>query len=234
MISLQNVWVRYGETPILKDISLEMEEKRIISLIGSNGAGKSTLVNTISGLINPFQGKIFFNGISILNIPPYKRVQMGIIQVPEGRELFPKMTVRENLLLGGLSSSRSEANKLMEEVLSLFPRMAERINQTSGSLSGGEQQMLAIGRALMARPKILMLDEPSLGLAPIIVKEIFKIICELNGRGMTILLIEQNVQMSLKISHFAYVLDNGQIAIQGTGKMLLEEEKTKKAYFGLT
>ncbi len=233
MISLQGVWVKYGKIPILHDISMVVEEKKIVSIIGSNGAGKSSLVNTISGLVNPFRGKIFFHQTPLQGIPAYKRVQMGIIQVPEGRELFPKMTVRENLLMGSLKSTRGETNKLMEEILSLFPKMAERINQMAISLSGGEQQMLAIGRGLMAKPKLLMLDEPSLGLAPIVVKEIFRIIRELNKRGMTILLIEQNIQMSLKISDFAYVIDNGRIATQGPGQALLEEEKTKEAYFGL-
>ncbi len=233
MLNLKDISVKYGKISILKDISLQVEEKQVVSIIGANGAGKSSILNAISGLVELFAGGITFQGLDLKGVPAFKRALMGIVQVPEGRELFPKMTVLENLLMGSMKTKRDELNDHMNKVLELFPRLRERIQQGAGSLSGGEQQMLAIGRGLMSKPKLLMMDEPSLGLAPIIVAEIFQIISSLKEEGMTILLVEQNIRKSLTVSDFAYIIENGRIALEGKGKMLLEDEKTKKVYFGL-
>lgn len=233
MLNLKDISVKYGKITILKDISLQVEERQVVSIIGANGAGKSSILNAISGLAEPFAGNITFQGLDLKGVPAFKRALMGIVQVPEGRELFPKMTVRENLLMGSMKTKKDNLSHHMNEVLELFPRLRERIQQGAGSLSGGEQQMLAIGRGLMSKPKLLMMDEPSLGLAPIIVAEIFQIISSLKEGGVTILLVEQNIRRSLTVSDFAYIIENGQIALQGKGKMLLEDERTKKVYFGL-
>jgi branched-chain amino acid transport system ATP-binding protein len=233
MLNLKDISVKYGKITILKDISLQVEEKQVVSIIGANGAGKSSILNAISGLVELFTGGITFQGLDLKGVPAFKRALMGIVQVPEGRELFPKMTVLENLLMGSMKTKREDCNQHMNKVLELFPRLGERKQQGAGSLSGGEQQMLAIGRGLMSKPKLLMMDEPSLGLAPIIVAEIFQIISSLKEGGMTILLVEQNIRKSLTVSDFAYIIENGRIALQGKGKMLLEDERTKKVYFGL-
>jgi len=234
MLNLKDISVKFGKITILKDISLQVEEKQVVSIIGANGAGKSSILNAISGLVEPFAGRIVFQGFDLKGVPAFKRALMGIVQVPEGRELFPKMTVLENLLMGSMKiKGRDHLNHLMNRTLKLFPALQERLQQGAGSLSGGEQQMLAIGRGLMSQPKLLMMDEPSLGLAPIIVAEIFKIISSLKEAGITILLVEQNIRKSLTVSNFAYIVENGQIALQGEGRILLEDEKTRKVYFGL-
>ncbi len=233
MLVLQDVNVYYGAIHALKGISLEVNEGEIVTLIGSNGAGKSTSLKTISGLIRPKQGKISFNGTDITTVQPQEIVAKGISQVPEGRRVFANMTVTENLDLGAyLRKDKVEIKKDMERVFELFPRLNERKNQLSGTLSGGEQQMLAMGRALMSRPKLLLLDEPSMGLAPILVKQIFSIIEEINKTGTTILLVEQNAHMALSIAHRAYVLETGRIVLSGSADELAASEEVRKAYLG--
>ncbi len=233
MLRLENVEVYYGVIRALKGITLEVKKGEIVSLIGANGAGKTTTLRTISGLLFPKKGNIYYNGKNITNIPPYERVGMGIAHSPEGREIFTGLTVYENLILGAyLRNNRSEIDSDMKWIFSLFPRLYERLNKPAGTLSGGEQQMLAIGRALMAKPKLLMLDEPSLGLAPILVEELFEVIESINKKGTTILLVEQNANMALSISKRAYVLETGTIKIEGDAKELQENEEVKKAYLG--
>ncbi len=233
MLRLENVEVYYGVIRALKGITLEVKKGEIVSLIGANGAGKTTTLRTISGLLFPKRGNIYYNGKNITNIPPYERVGMGIAHSPEGREIFTGLTVYENLILGAyLRNNRSEIDSDMKWIFSLFPRLYERLNKPAGTLSGGEQQMLAIGRALMAKPKLLMLDEPSLGLAPILVEELFEVIESINKKGTTILLVEQNANMALSISKRAYVLETGTIKIEGDAKELQENEEVKRAYLG--
>lgn len=233
MLVLQDINVYYGAIHALKGISMEVIEGEIVTLIGSNGAGKSTCLKTISGLLRPKQGKLSFNGEDITVVPPQNIVDKGISQVPEGRRVFANMTVTENLDLGAyLRKDKAEIKKDMEYVYELFPRLNERKNQLSGTLSGGEQQMLAMGRALMSRPKLLLLDEPSMGLAPILVKQIFSIIEEINKTGTTILLVEQNAHMALSIAHRAYVLETGRIVLSGAANELAESEEVRKAYLG--
>ncbi len=233
MLRLENVEVYYGVIKALKGITLEVRKGEIVSLIGANGAGKTTTLRTISGLLFPKNGNIYYNNEDITNMPPYERVGIGIAHSPEGREIFTGLTVYENLILGAyLRNNRTEIDKDMKWIFSLFPRLYERLNKPAGTLSGGEQQMLAIGRALMAKPKLLMLDEPSLGLAPILVEELFEIIENINKEGMTILLVEQNANMALSISHRAYVLETGTIKLEGIAKELQENEEVKKAYLG--
>lgn len=233
MLVLQDVNVYYGAIHALKGISLEVNEGEIVTLIGSNGAGKSTSLKTISGLLRPKQGKLSFNGTDITTVPPQTIVAKGISQVPEGRRVFANMTVTENLDLGAyLRKDKAAIRKDMQYVYELFPRLNERKSQLSGTLSGGEQQMLAMGRALMSRPKLLLLDEPSMGLAPILVKQIFTIIKEINKKGTTILLVEQNAHMALSIAHRAYVLETGRIVLSGAAKDLAESEEVRKAYLG--
>lgn len=233
MLVLQDVNVYYGAIHALKGISLEVNEGEIVTLIGSNGAGKSTSLKTISGLLRPKQGKLYFNGVDITTVQPQEIVAKGISQVPEGRRVFANMTVTENLDLGAyLRKDKAEIKKDMERVFELFPRLNERKNQLSGTLSGGEQQMLAMGRALMSRPKLLLLDEPSMGLAPILVKQIFSIIEEINKTGTTILLVEQNAHMALSIAHRAYVLETGRIVLSGPADELAASEEVRKAYLG--
>ncbi|MFQ3619943.1 MAG: ABC transporter ATP-binding protein [Spirochaetales bacterium] len=232
MLTIENLHVSYGHIDALKGISLEVPEKSIISIIGSNGAGKSTLLNAISGLVPFKQGTIRFQG-ETLPKEPYKIVHKGIIQVPEGRKIFPGLTVRENLIMGGYSLS---SNRLLKErilkMFELFPRLEERKDQQGGTLSGGEQQMLAICRGLMANPKVLLLDEPSLGLAPLLVNEIFQLILKIRSMGVTILLVEQNARKALSICDKAYVLETGTITFQGTGEELLCNEQISEAYLG--
>lgn len=233
MLVLQNVHVYYGAIHALKGISLEVNEGEIVTLIGSNGAGKSTSLKTISGLLRPKEGTITFNGADLVHVQPQEIVSQGISQVPEGRRVFTNMTVLENLELGAyLRKDKSEIEKDIEKVYTFFPRLQERRGQQAGTLSGGEQQMLAMGRALMSRPKLLLLDEPSMGLAPILVKQIFSIILEINKTGTTVLLVEQNAHMALSIADRAYVLETGKIALSGSAKELASSEEVRKAYLG--
>lgn len=231
MLRLEDVHTFYGHAEALRGIEVEVERGGIACMIGNNGAGKSTTLMTISGVIKPRVGQVLFENRVISNLPPNEIVKMGISQVPEGRRIFPRLTVRENLEMGAfLHSSKTKAN--YERVYSLFPILKEREKQLGGTLSGGEQQMLAIGRALMSNPKMLLLDEPSLGLAPIVVSKIFKTIKEINDEGVTILLVEQNAHAALNLSGKGYVLESGRISVQGTGVELLKNEQVKKAYLG--
>lgn len=231
MLKLDKVQTFYGHSEALKDIDIEINQGEIVCLIGNNGAGKSTTLMTISGILRPLSGDVIFEGKSIKGLPPHKIVEIGISQVPEGRRIFPKLTVKENLEMGGFTN-RGNFKSILEMVYSIFPLLQERQKQLSGTLSGGEQQMLAIGRALMPSPKLLLLDEPSLGLAPIVVSKIFKTIKEINRDGVTVLLVEQNARAALKLSNRGYVLENGSIVLQGKGEELLSNEKVRKAYLG--
>lgn len=238
MLILHNIHTFYGEIEALKGLDIEVRRGEIVSLIGSNGAGKSTTLMTISGILKPRIGDVHLEGRDITGLKPSTIVNMGISHVPEGRRIFPWLTVRENLEMGGFLRSSgfrfkdAEFNKRLDKVYEIFPVLKEREKQLGGTLSGGEQQMLAIGRALMSEPKVLLLDEPSLGLAPIIVSKIFKTIKEINDKGVTILLVEQNANVALGLSDRAYVLENGRIVIRGTGEELLNNEEIKRAYLG--
>lgn len=233
MLELKDLHVYYGAIHALQGISLKVEEGEIVTLIGANGAGKSTTLNTISGLNMVQNGSIIFNGKDITRMSPPDIVKLGICQVPEGRRIFPNMTVLENLELGAyLRSDKEGIKKDLEDVYRRFPRLLERKGQLAGTLSGGEQQMLAIGRALMSRPRLLLMDEPSMGLAPIIVKDIFNIIKEINQSGTTILLVEQNARMALSIAHRGYVLETGRITLEGPAKELADNPQVQKAYLG--
>lgn len=233
MLKVEDINVYYGAIHAIKGISLNVEKESITTLIGSNGAGKSTTLHTISGLLKPKTGKILFEDCDITGIAAHKIVGMGLCQVPEGRHVFANMTVMENLELGVyLRKDKEGINKDLTEVFTKFPRLLERKYQISGTLSGGEQQMLAMGRALMSRPRLLLLDEPSMGLAPLLVQEIFNIIKEINDGGTTVLLVEQNAKMALSIADKAYVLETGKITLEGTGKDLLRSEDVQKAYLG--
>ena len=231
MLKVENINVYYGNIHAIKDISFEVNDGEVVALIGATGAGKSTTLKTVSGLLPSRTGSISFLGQTIDRVPPHKRVAMGLSQVPEGRRIFLQMTVLENLQMGAFAS-KADVREDLENVFARFPRLKERKNQIGGTLSGGEQQMLAMGRALMSHPKLLMLDEPSMGLAPILVEQIFDIIKELHTAGTTILLVEQNAEMALKIADRAYVLESGSITVTGTGKELAESDKIKKAYLG--
>ncbi len=236
MLKLLSIYTSYGHIKALKGIDIEVDKGEIVCLIGSNGAGKTTTLLTISGILKPDSGDITLDGESLKNMPPHAVVNKGICQVPEGRRIFPRLTVLENLEMGAYSvdfkSQISNFKNNIEKVFSLFPVLKERTKQMGGTLSGGEQQMLAIGRALMADPKLLLLDDPSLGLAPIMVNRIFKTIREINEEGVTILLVEQNAKAALRLSHRGYVLENGVIKLSGTGEDLLHNENVKKAYLG--
>ncbi|WP_241498706.1 ABC transporter ATP-binding protein [Fervidobacterium thailandense] len=233
MLEIQNLNVHYGGIHAIKGISLKVEEGKIVSLIGANGAGKSTTLRTICGLKEATNGSIKYKGIELTKLDTSEIVKLGVTMVPEGRRVFSNLTVYENLLAGAyLRKDKENIKKDIEYVFDLFPRLRERINQRAGTLSGGEQQMLAIGRALMSRPKLLLLDEPSLGLAPVIVKEVFRLIRRIHEEGVTILLVEQNAFEALKLCDYAYVLETGRIVLEGTGKQLLEDERVKKAYLG--
>jgi branched-chain amino acid transport system ATP-binding protein len=232
LLSISNLDVRYGAIVALRGVSLEIEQGQIVTLVGSNGAGKSTLLRTISGLIRPAVGEILWQGTNLVRCRPEKIVAMGISQVPEGRQIFANLTVRENLVLGGYQQPHESLQPDMEKVFSLFPILAERRRQRAGTLSGGEQQMLAIGRALMAHPKLLLLDEPSLGLAPMIVRKIFEIIHQINSAGTTVFLVEQNAQMALAVAHKGYVLQSGQVILSGSADKLLNDPDVQKAYLG--
>jgi branched-chain amino acid transport system ATP-binding protein len=234
LLSVNNLEVSYGVIVALHDVSLAIERGEIVTLIGANGAGKTTLLRTISGLLRPRKGSIALNGAGeIHRIAPHEIVRLGISHAPEGRQVFANLTVRENLLLGGYQErSKAKIHTDLERCFTLFPVLAERHGQRAGTLSGGEQQMLAIGRALMAHPKLLLLDEPSLGLAPLIVRKIFQIIKEINAEGTTIFLVEQNAHMALSIAHRAYVLQTGRVIKSDSAKKLLEDPEVKRAYLG--
>lgn len=232
ILKVDNINVYYGAIHAIKGISFHVDEGEIVTLIGANGAGKSTTLQTISGLLRSKTGSIEFCGENISRLPPHKIVERGLAQVPEGRRIFLQMTVQENLDMGAYTQSGSTADAEMEKVFTQFPRLAERRKQIAGTLSGGEQQMLAMGRALMSKPKLLMLDEPSMGLAPILVEQIFEIIQKLHALGTTILLVEQNAQMALSVADRAYVLETGTISLSGTGKELAESDQVRKAYLG--
>ena len=232
MLAVNDIHVYYGSIHAVKGVSLEVNEGEIVTLIGANGAGKSTVLNTISGLLHPRGGSVTFLGQDLKGVPPHKLVARGMAQVPEGRRIFLQMTVEENLEMGAYTQSPSGVPADLEMVFELFPRLKERRRQVAGTLSGGEQQMLAMGRALMSHPKLLMLDEPSMGLAPILVEQIFEIIQNLNKNGSTILLVEQNAQMALSVAHRGYVLETGRVVTTGTGEELIESPEIKKAYLG--
>jgi len=234
MLSINQIEVFYGDVQVLWGVSFKVESKELAALIGANGAGKSTTMNTISAILRPRSGTIEFNGERINQTPPSRVVELGISQVPEGRRLFPEMTVLENLELGSfMAAAKKHRNETLDWVYNIFPRLKERRSQLAGTLSGGEQQMVAVGRGLMARPKLLMLDEPSLGLGPLLVQEVFKAVERVNGEGVTILLVEQNVKHTLTVATRAYVLENGRITIEGTGADLLKNDHVKKAYLGI-
>lgn len=233
MLKVENLVVSYGGIEALKGISLEVPKGQIVTLIGANGAGKSTLLRSIVGLVKPESGQIVYNGDNITGLNSQQIVKKGLTLVPEGRRIFPNLTVLENLQIGAYMRSDKEGiQKDIDWVYEMFPRLQERSWQMAGTLSGGEQQMLAVGRALLSRPQLLMMDEPSLGLAPLIIKDIFSIIQYINSKGMTILLIEQNANMALKVAHRAYVLETGKITMSGTGAELLENPEIKAAYLG--
>ena len=233
MLEIKNIHVYYGAIHAIKGVSLTVRQGEIVTLIGSNGAGKSTTLRTVSGLLAPKEGDILFEGESIAGRPAQSIVKAGISQVPEGRRIFANMTVLENLELGAFTRDDADGIKAdMDMVFERFPRLLERKGQAAGTLSGGEQQMLAMGRALMSRPRLLLLDEPSMGLAPLLIREIFHIIVDINKTGTTVLLVEQNANMALSIAHRAYVLETGRIALSGDAKELAASEEVRKAYLG--
>jgi len=233
MLKVENLKVRYGMIEAIKGISFEVQDGEIVTLIGANGAGKTTTLHAISGLLKPAEGSITMDGKDLIKVPPHQIVTMGMAHVPEGRRIFAQQSVYENLLLGAyFRKDKDEIEKDLARVYELFPRLEERKKQMAGTLSGGEQQMLAMGRALMARPKMVLMDEPSMGLSPLLVKEIFRIIKDINAGGTTVLLVEQNAKMALSIANHAYVLETGKITMQGTGAELGASEQVKKAYLG--
>jgi branched-chain amino acid transport system ATP-binding protein len=234
MLKVKGIDVFYGDLQVLWDVSFEVKEKEILVLIGANGAGKSTTIRTISSLLTPRKGSIEFDGIRVDQTPPYRVIEHGIVHVPEGRRLFPQMSVEENLIMGTLyGEAKAKRAQTMERVYGLFPRLRERQKQLAGTLSGGEQQMLAVGRGLMSLPKLMMFDEPSLGLAPILVQDIFRIVRKINEEGVTVLLVEQNVRQTLAMCHRAYVLENGRVVLEGTGEALMANEHVREAYLGI-
>ena len=234
MLKIDNIHVNYGHFEALRGVSLEIKDGEIVALLGGNGAGKTTTINTVSGMTELRQGDITLNGTSIKDVPAHERVKLGLIQVPEGRKLFPYMSVMDNLLIGSyLPQTRAKRKETMEMCFELFPRLAERKSQLASSLSGGEQQMCAISRALMEQPKVLMLDEPSLGLAPVIVEKIFEVLIKINKAGTTLLIVEQNVLASLGIATRGYVIETGENVLEGTSKELLDSSDLKKAYLGI-
>lgn len=234
VLELKNVHTYYGNIHALKGISITVSKGEIVTLIGSNGAGKSTTLRTISGLLQPRQGEVLLEGQRIDRVPPHKIVERGVLQSPEGRRIFPRLSVKDNLLMGAFTRNDKPAiEQDLERIYGLFPRLRERIAQKGGTLSGGEQQMLAIGRAMMGRPEVLLLDEPSMGLAPVLVEQIFNIIKEINSQGTTILLVEQNALMALSIANRGYVLQTGTIVLSDDAKVLSENEMVQKAYLGI-
>lgn len=233
MLKLNQIEIKYGGIQALKKVTVDIPEGKIITILGANGAGKTSLMHCAVGLIKPVNGTVEFMNESITHLPTDERVKRGIVYVPEGRRIFPDLTVEENLLMGSYAvKDRTKARKTMERVYTSFPRLKERTNQSGGSLSGGEQQMLAIGRSLMSEPRLLMLDEPSLGLAPLIVQEIFRIIEEINKEGVTILLVEQNAHMALKVAHYGYVMQLGEVLLQGESSVLTKNEEVTRLYLG--
>ncbi len=233
LLEVKDLSVYYGVIQALKSISFEVNQGEIVTLIGANGAGKTTTMQSVIGLIPSHSGTVTFDGQNITKTPCHKIIRMGMAQVPEGRRVFAELTVYQNLLMGAfIEKDKKQIKKSIEEIYSFFPRLSERKDQIAGTLSGGEQQMLAMGRAMMSRPKLLMLDEPSMGLSPLLVDQVFEIIQQFHRNGTTVLLVEQNAGKSLAISDRAYVLENGQIALSGTGKELLQSDKVKKAYLG--
>jgi len=232
ILKVDDIHVYYGSIHAVKGVSFEVNEGEVVTLIGANGAGKSTILNTISGLLHPKMGSVLFEDHDLKGVAPHKIVEHGLAQVPEGRHIFQQMTVEENLQMGAYTQPNSTIEPGIADVYERFPRLKERRRQIAGTLSGGEQQMLAVGRGLMSRPKVLMMDEPSLGLAPLVVQGIFDIIREINRQGVTILLIEQNANMALKIADLAYVLETGRISLTGTGAELMASDAVRKAYLG--
>ena len=234
MLRVENLEVAYGKIQALWGVSFEVQDGEIVALVGANGAGKTTTLKTLSALLRPKAGSITLGERRLDQCTPAEVVELGVIQVPEGRKLFPQMTVRDNLLLGGYTpAARAQRPQRLEQVFEIFPRLRERQTQLAGTLSGGEQQMVAISRGLMAGPKILMLDETSLGLAPILVEEMFRVVREINRRGVTVLLVEQNTGNALELAHRGYVLESGRVVLTGTGKELLANERVREAYLGL-
>ena len=232
MLALEGLEVYYGEIHALKGVSLEVREREIVALLGNNGAGKTTTLKTISGLLAPREGRVSLEGAPLTGVAPHAIVARGIAHVPEGRRIFNRLTVRENLMMGAYLRHDGGVTTDLERVFALFPRLHERVTQVAGTLSGGEQQMLAIGRALMAQPRVLLLDEPSMGLAPVLVEQIFDTIAEVNRQGTTILLVEQNAAMALSIAHRGYVLETGRIVLSGTAAQLGENAEVRRAYLG--
>ena len=232
LLEIEALDVRYGQIQALKGVSLRVEEGEIVTLLGANGAGKTTLMRTISGLLRPRAGHVRFRGEDITRVGADRIVRLGISHAPEGRRVFPTLTVAENLMLGGYTRAPAEAAQSLKQVLLMFPRLEERSRQLAGTLSGGEQQMLAIGRALMAKPRLLLLDEPSLGLAPIIVRDIFRALRQIRQQGLTLLLVEQNARMALKLADRGYVLETGHIALQASARELLESPEVQATYLG--
>ena len=233
MLRIENLEVVYGKVQALWGVSLNIDSGQIVALVGANGAGKTSLLKTISGLIKPVSGSIIFEDTPLEQAAPTQIVRLGVIHVPEGRKLFPEMSVIENLLLGAYCTPVGQREQRLEQVFSVFPVLKGRRSQIAGTLSGGEQQMVAIGRGLMAAPKLLMLDEPSLGLSPLLVEEMFRVVEEVNRLGMTILLVEQNTEHALSIAHHGFVMESGRIALSGSGKELLANPDVRKAYLGL-
>jgi branched-chain amino acid transport system ATP-binding protein len=234
MLKIENLSVHYGDAQALDGVSLTVDEGAIVAIVGANGAGKTSLIRTIAGMHRPTGGSILFRGADIAALPSHRVCDLGIGQVAEGRQIFPSLTVSENLDMGAmLPHARPHRAQNRDRVLAMFPRLSERIGQSAGTLSGGEQQMLAIGRCLMGEPKLIMFDEPSLGLAPTIVHDVLKTICDLNAGGMTCVLVEQNVAVSLKIATRAYVLENGRVTLSGSGADLLADERVRQAYLGI-
>jgi len=233
MITIKNLSAGYGFVEVLRDVSLDISAGEIVAVLGSNGVGKTTLNNTLSGLITPKSGEIYFENELISGRPPEEIVDLGLIHVPEGRKLFPNLTVRDNLELGSYRRGKGERSQSLEMVLETFPKLRERIGQLAGTLSGGEQQMVAIGRGLMSNPRLLILDEPSLGLSPLLVEQMFDLIKRINSKGLTILLVEQNVMQSLTIADRAYVIDEGKVSLSGTAEDLRNNAELKKSYLGL-
>ncbi len=234
ILEVRSLTAGYDGVPVIRDIELSIEEGGIATVVGANGAGKTTTMRALSGVLRPVQGEIVFAGTPIHHLPPHEIVARGLVMVPEGRRLFPSLTVLENLELGAFQPhSKRRRRDSLDRVFTIFPRLQERERQKAGTLSGGEQQMVAIGRALMSMPKVLMLDEPSLGLAPVVVRTLFDIVAEINAAGTTVLLVEQNVKHALSISAQAWVLENGTISLRGTGPELLKDDNTRRAYLGM-
>jgi len=234
MLHVEGLKVRYGQVTALWDVGFDVESGEIVALVGTNGAGKTTTLKALSGQLKPEAGTIRLDGDPLENRSTMEIVERGVIHVPEGRKLFPGMTVKDNLLLGGFhKAARPHQAERLEKVFAIFPRLHERRSQIAGTLSGGEQQMVAIGRGLMAGPRILMLDEPSLGLAPLLVEEMFRVVEEINRQGVTVLLVEQNTEHALRIAHRGFVLESGRVVLSGTGAELLEDQRVREAYLGL-